>query len=58
MVVIAERFYNLPSSSLGLLGLRGLLILSHLEELVRQALGVGTVGLAELGNVHHAGRVV
>ena len=46
---------NSPSSSLGLLGLSGLLILSHLEQLVRQAFGVRTVGLTELGNVHHVG---
>lgn len=45
--------YNLPTTSLGLLGLGGLLVLSHLEQLVGQALGVGAVRLAQLGNVHH-----
>ena len=49
--------YILPSPSLSLLGLSGLLILGHLEELVRQAFGVRTVGLTELGNVHHIGRL-
>ena len=50
-----DNCQNSPSPALGLLGLGGLLILSHLEQLVRQAFGVGTVGLPELGNVHHVG---
>ena len=48
--------YNLPTTSLGLLGLGRLLVLSHLEQLVGQALGMGAVRLAQLGNVHHADR--
>ena len=49
--------HNSPSPALGLLGLGGLLILSHLEQLVGQAFRVGAVGLPELGNVHHTARL-
>merc|ERR1719378_549603 len=44
-----------PTTTLGLLGLSGLLVLGHLEGLVGQALGVGAVRPAELGPVHHDG---
>ena len=52
-VVLASN--NLPTTTLGLLGLGGLLVLGHLEWLVGQALGVGAVRPAELGHVHHDG---
>merc|ERR1719266_2700661 len=51
-------FTVVPSPSLGLLRLSGLLILSHFEQLVRQAFRVGAVGLPELGNVHHTARLL
>ena len=43
----------LPPPTLGLLGLSRLFVLGHLELLVGLALGVGTVGVAPLGEVHH-----
>ena len=42
-----------PPSALSLLGLGRLLVLSHLEQLVGQA--VGTVSLTELRHIHHDG---
>merc|ERR1711978_849336 len=42
-----------PTSALGILGLSGLLMLGHLEELVGPAIRMGAVGFAELGNIHH-----
>ena len=41
----------IPASALGLLGLGGLLVLSHLELLVRVA--PRAVGVTALGHVHH-----
>ena len=45
--------YFIPPSTLSLLGLGRFLVLSHLELLVRPALGVGTVGVPPLGQVDH-----
>ena len=41
-----------------MLGLSGLLVLSHLELLVGLALGVRAVGVAPLGKVHHPGEIM
>ena len=53
MTLIDEIKIKLPPTTLGLFGLSRLLILGHLEELVGQALLVGTVSLTQLRNVHH-----
>jgi len=44
---------TIPTSALGILGLSGLLVLGHLEELVGPAVRMGAVCFAELGNIHH-----